>query len=453
MVVMIEQIQGQIEALSTSTDIHAQYISIILRTDEIDLRSLIGLNLSHNFYFKDGKEELIGIGSVKQLSATGFDRFNKVEKEFADLKESIIIINPDNIDYSPRLVGGFTFNLTQSVTIWNQIPPASLILPKFLFVRSGDDNFCVISGSSFSAIIDELNELRKEIARSSDSDKNTIPNKVEHIEYPIDKRTWKSTINKAHELMDNGELEKVVLSRVTEIKTRDRINPVAVMQRLNLEYPNCYQFMIQPAESTWFYGASPELLCEIKGSNLNSIALAGTYRRGSNLSEDREYSEQLMSSVKDRYEHQLVVDSIVNHLKAYTETIEHEDDPSILQLSNVIHLKTGITGKLDHDSTIFDILSVLHPTPALGGIPRETAIQFIRDHESHPRGLYASPVGWIDLQGNGKMIVAIRSAITKDNLTWLYAGAGIVRQSDAELEWDEIELKFKPIMKALEVKL
>ena len=125
------------------------------------------------------------------------------------------------------------------------------------------------------------------------------------------------------------------------------------------------------------------------------------------------------------------------------------DEPEVLQLSNIQHLYTPIEGTLRKANGVLPILEVLHPTPALGGVPRKEAMEFIRESEPVPRGWYAAPIGWIDCDLDGAFNVAIRSAVSQDNRVWLYSGAGIVGKSIPEKEWDETSLKFKPMLNAL----
>ena len=124
--------------------------------------------------------------------------------------------------------------------------------------------------------------------------------------------------------------------------------------------------------------------------------------------------------------------------------------PSVLELPNLQHLATSFSGHLNVNRNLFDLVQVLHPTPAVGGVPREKAMDLIRNLEGD-RGWYAGPVGWIDHRGNGQSSVAIRSAIIQGNHATLFAGSGIVAGSNAKMEEQETELKFKPLLIALGV--
>src|SRR5690606_29215481 len=115
----------------------------------------------------------------------------------------------------------------------------------------------------------------------------------------------------------------------------------------------------------------------------------------------------------------------------------HVSETGLYKLSNIQHLYTPITGTLKNGISIVDVVSTLHPTPALGGDPRDIAMRLIGEYEPVPRGWYAAPVGWIDRHMNGQFGVAIRSAVAQGQRVWMYAGAGIVKDSQPQKEWDE----------------
>ena len=156
-----------------------------------------------------------------------------------------------------------------------------------------------------------------------------------------------------------------------------------------------------------------------------------------------------MANPKERLEHGLVVDVLEENLRPIVTRLKIAPQPSLLKLSNIQHLKTPITGKLKSTKGILPVIEALHPTPALGGRPRDIALSIINENEPISRGWYGSPIGWLDPQQNGVFAVAIRSAVTVNQETLLYAGAGIVADSIPDKEWRETQLKFKPLTDAL----
>jgi menaquinone-specific isochorismate synthase len=179
------------------------------------------------------------------------------------------------------------------------------------------------------------------------------------------------------------------------------------------------------------------------------MSLAGSIGRSADPLADAELGQELLESAKDRHEHDLVVMSILSRLAPLTSQLEISPQPGIYKLSNIQHLFTPIRGTLNSADGILPLVEVLHPTPALGGSPRDLAMEFISRAEPVPRGWYAAPVGWIDYKLDGAFAVAIRSAVAQERRAWLYAGAGIVADSVPEKEWAETGLKFRPMLDAL----
>ena len=158
---------------------------------------------------------------------------------------------------------------------------------------------------------------------------------------------------------------------------------------------------------------------------------------------------RFLNDPKERHEHALVVETLRERLEPLTSELSVPDEPQILKLSNVLHLHTPIEGRLKAKSGVLPVIEKLHPTPAMGGKPRDLALDFIRKAEPVPRGWYAAPIGWIDSDLDGTFGVAIRSAVSQDKRVWLYAGVGIVADSQPQREWDETALKFRPMLGAL----
>jgi menaquinone-specific isochorismate synthase len=259
---------------------------------------------------------------------------------------------------------------------------------------------------------------------------------------------WTQGIRTAQAHMDAGDLTKVVLARVAEIRFDGRVNIDAALDKLAAAYPETYRFLFEARPGHAFFGATPELLAKVDGQRVTTMGLAGSIRRGETPDDDARLAADLLASAKDRHEHQIVVDRMRQRLEPVSEALEI-GETGIMRLSNIQHLHTPISGTLRRGEGVLPVVAALHPTPALGGEPRETALRLIDELEPVPRGWYAAPVGWIDRQMDGEFGVAIRSAVVQDQRAWLYAGAGIVRESDPQKEWDETQLKFAPMLHAL----
>nr|MBP8110624.1 chorismate-binding protein [Caldilineaceae bacterium] len=167
---------------------------------------------------------------------------------------------------------------------------------------------------------------------------------------------------------------------------------------------------------------------------------------GATTEEDAAHAAGLLASAKDRHEHALVVDALRRRLLPITRQLDMADEPQILTLSNIHHLHTPVRATLTEPLGVLPLVELLHPTPALGGSPRDLALAFIQEHEPTLRGWYAGPVGWIDANLDGSFAVAIRSAVVQERRAWLYAGGGIVPDSVPQQEWEETGWKFRPML-------
>lgn len=176
---------------------------------------------------------------------------------------------------------------------------------------------------------------------------------------------------------------------------------------------------------------------------------ADGHRRGDTDDEDEWLANELLGSEKDNHEHELVAETIREQLAPLSAEIR-VGDRGIRKLATVQHLWTPIDATLERDEHVLSLVDALHPTPAVGGLPPEAALDVIRDTEPFDRGWYAAPVGWFDADGDGSFAVALRSAIVEETLATLFAGVGLVADSDPDAEWDEVQLKYRPILDELE---
>jgi isochorismate synthase len=280
----------------------------------------------------------------------------------------------------------------------------------------------------------------------------TALTKAKHtVTYPMPYATWAQMIERAKDQFQSGVLHKVVLARVCEVQLPRLVDLVGALTYLQRRYAECYTFLFEPQPHHAFFGATPELLIATQGKHFTTMGLAGSAKRGATPDEDARLADALLNSAKDRYEHALVVAAVQQRLEPLAEALDIPDTPSVYTLSNIHHLYTPIHGTLQEANGVLPLVETLHPTPALGGAPRDLALAFISAAESVTRGWYAAPVGWIDHKLDGAFGVAIRSAIAQRQRAWLYAGAGIVAESEAQKEWEETGWKFRPIQEALGV--
>lgn len=409
------------------------------------------------FYWADGETILAGFGMAVNVRAWGNGRFSSIQQQAQDLFNGAVL----ETDFlaRPRLFGGFAFrdDFAPDIT-WSAFHPAHFFLPHYQFTQKGSQTWLTINAhveeGDPQAILTQLQEalsIRREVLQSTHVVTATPPPTVTKLAYPLSQGAWHTMLTQAIERMKEGELSKVVLSRVCEVWLAEDAPILSALAYLNMAYSQCIRFLFEPRAHHSFFGATPELLIGLNGRSLETMALAGSIQRGGDVVEDEQYAQMLLNSAKDRYEHELVAQALRQKLEPLSQQLEMSQTPQIYQLSNIQHLYTPVTATLNEPQTVFSLLEQLHPTPALGGTPRHIAMETIQQSEPVLRGWFASPVGWVDGEMNGRFAVAIRSAVAQKQRAWLYAGAGIVADSDPASEWAETELKFKPMKQALGV--
>lgn len=253
---------------------------------------------------------------------------------------------------------------------------------------------------------------------------------------------WLERVAEASAAIERGGLDKVVLARDVHIWSRRGFNERMLLARLGERFPQCYTFACRG-----LIGASPELLVARDGEIVRSLTLAGSARRGEGAA-DLRLGDDLLSSSKDRREHELAVRSVTDVLEVHCKDVVTEG-PEVLRLANVQHLATRVNGRVEETTSALDLAGHLHPTAAVGGTPTAAALDLIRRREEMSRGRYAGPVGWVDARGDGEWAIALRCAYLDGGRGRLFAGAGIVEGSEPEAELEETRLKLRAMMSVL----
>jgi isochorismate synthase len=260
---------------------------------------------------------------------------------------------------------------------------------------------------------------------------------------------WHAAIAEVLSAIEAGRIQKAVLARFLDLTLARRASPLASLRHLRKENRRAHVFYLEPTPGRTFLGAAPELLARLRGDSFEATAVAGSVPREVDLSADRVRVRHLLASAKDRAEHALTSEEMVEVLVPFLEEMEVEAEPRVLSLSRIHHLETTIRGRANPGEDILSLVEALHPTPAVCGRPRSEALALIRAAEPFERGWYAGPVGWFDADGDGDFVPALRSAVGDGRHWRLFAGAGIVSGSDSEAEWEETALKFEPALQAI----
>jgi isochorismate synthase len=256
---------------------------------------------------------------------------------------------------------------------------------------------------------------------------------------------WCGLVERATKAMAEGAFEKVVLARQVDVATDHPLDRHAVLDRLRTAYPGCHIVGVGG-----FVAASPELLVSVAGDIVRSHPMAGTAPRGGDPATDQRLAASLLSSATYRHEHQVTIDMVHDTLLGWCSYVDYEAEPSVVAVANVQHLATLVEGRLSHPTpSVLDLVAALHPTPAVAGRPRDLAVDWIAAHEGIDRGRYAGTAGWVDGRGNGAWAVSVRCAEIDGATARVWAGNGIVADSDPATELAETRAKLQALLSAI----
>jgi salicylate biosynthesis isochorismate synthase/menaquinone-specific isochorismate synthase len=265
---------------------------------------------------------------------------------------------------------------------------------------------------------------------------------------PMPPSHYEEAVARAVERICAGQVEKIVLAREVDVHAPLAHDPAAVLGLLRQEFRSCYVFAVGRGETT-FIAASPELLVRREGQRASSVALAGSIGRSADPAVDDHLGERLLRSEKDRQENAIVARRIARTLRPLSVWTTAAPEPALVRVANIQHLATPIRAQLATAVPVIGLAGALHPTPAVGGEPGPEAARMIPALEGIDRGWYAGAVGWSDTSGDGEFCVALRCALLRGVVARLYAGCGIVRNSDPAAELAETEVKLGALLPVL----
>lgn len=412
-----------------------------------------------HFYIERASDEeaLAGAEAVVEARFDGPDRFAQV-KAFSDeiLENTIAVGDLSEAFTGPHFFTAFAFD--DSVPEGSAFSAATVFLPRWQVSRSKgkygavaniridtdtnvDELVARVWGaySKFGAF-DYASE--EEFVKEQPEPQVLSREELASDEYP-------QAVEAALGEIRSGAYEKIVLARGVELKADQAWQPLNTLNRLRERFSGCFTFSYGGGAAGSFIGATPERLLQIRDGHLLTEAIAGSAPRGVTAGEDAKFARGLLESAKDQHEHAYVRDSIIRRLANLGVEAKAEGAPRLLPLANVQHLRTPIKAEVGETVHLLDMLADMHPTPAVGGTPREASVPRIKDLEKIDRGLYAGVVGWFNHLNEGEMVVSIRSALIEGETAKLYAGAGIVEGSDPEKEMRETEMKLHALLDVL----
>ncbi|MBI2518340.1 MAG: isochorismate synthase [Opitutae bacterium] len=437
-----------------------QLVSISVAVDSLDplavLESIFEPGELH-FYIERPTQgfAVAGAEAVLQFQSAGPRRFAEAKAFIAQTLAHTIAVGPVTENFAgPHffLAAGFADDAAPDAAF----PALRLFVPRWQVSRMGDGSVAVANlPITADAPVDLITaKVWKAHAKFRSFDytaaqRRDRPSAPKRIEELGGSGGYQRAVTQALTEIARGDYEKIVLARAQRLTTAEEFHPLGVLNHLRQRYPSCYAFSVANGRGQSFIGASPERLVRVAGGRMHTEALAGSAPRGRTASEDAAFARALQQSDKDQREHRLVLDSLARRVADLGLKLEYASQPRLLALANVQHLHTPVSATLPEGVHILDVLERLHPTPAVGGTPREPAVAAIRRLEGFSRGLYAGPIGWVDHRGGGEFCVGLRSALIDGRTATAYAGAGIVAGSDPENEFAETELKFKALVEAL----
>jgi menaquinone-specific isochorismate synthase len=325
-----------------------------------------------------------------------------------------------------------------------------LIVPEVTVFAPADraaSMLVVGSPDRVSELVDQLSSGLPEIVTGAPGIECTPPPDDFRLVSARPHQDFLTRVNAALAEIRSGRLDKVVLAREVTVQANRPLRQADLLGRLRALHPSCTTFALDG-----FIGATPELLIRRNGKQIASHPLAGTAARSGNAEADHRAEAALLASLKERSEHRAVVDAISSALAPVVERLEVPDRPEILELRNVSHLGTSITGSLARRDGAFpsalELVGLLHPTPAVAGTPVDLALDYLAKLEELDRDRYAGPLGWVDARADGEWYLGIRSAIVAGSSARLFAGVGIVADSDPAEELAETQLKLQAFLAA-----
>lgn len=390
---------------------------------------------------------LLGLGASVVHYETGPHRFSSMAASVAGTFARVKRLDTDGP--GPRFVGGFGFAASDGEPDgwWGGFPAACMVMPEVCLVATEGQAWAIATthGTDVSSTdaVSHLTNLLDRLRPPPRGDADPVPVTMAPDE---GSRGYRHLVAAAASEIAAGSFQKLVVARAVDATTG--ANPARILDSLRRRYPQCVTYAISAGDRL-FLGATPEPLVARRGREVHSVALAGTIARGADQATDDHLAARLMADPKEREEHGHVVSGIRHTLATMGVSLEPEDPPSLRKLATVQHLETQILGRTASQTSLIELAGALHPTPAVGGLPEEGAVEWIAQHEELDRGWYAGPIGYVAADGDGEFHVALRCALLRGSIARCFVGAGIVAGSDPDRELAETTAKLRAIAGSL----
>lgn len=408
-----------------------------------DLLDAFAASKADAFFWQQPSQNfsLLGLGAAVSIEPQGDARCEDAIAWWREQAASAVAV--PGSDAQPVAVGGMSYaeQATHGDGVWSDWPRGAWVAPAVVLERRGNQASAQLQAVTAGAADDAIALLAEALAAPPDPGGRDEDPEIVLRDDP-DHDWWDGSMRVVLDAIAAGELRKQVLARRVCAFAARPLNVTAVLRRLRERFPTATIFAVRRNGAT-FVGASPEELVGLRGDSIEAAALAGTSRGAD--------GSALLDDPKERREHAFVVDALVERLAPFCAGLDVPAGPQLMSLPNLAHLYTPVRGRLASARGLLELIADLHPTPAVGAVPRDA--DRAGELEPFDRGWYAGAVGWTrgDRGGNGAALVALRSALIRDDHAALYAGCGIVEGSEPEREWREARLKMEAVRGALGV--
>jgi isochorismate synthase len=433
--------------------------------DELDPAAIVCASRrpgEHWFVFEQPERAhavVAGLGAATSIHASGAARFQSVAERWRALAAAAVADPADEpAGGGPVAIGGFAFAPDGGrAPHWQGFEPASLTVPQLMLTRLQRRGESIVRLTLAALarpddvpeeLLAQLQQRLSELQTSPLPLLDPAPTGRFQVSSAMPPEHYEQAVARAAELIRAGELEKIVLAREVQVHAPAPYDPAALFGVLREEFPSCFVFCVGHGDAT-LIAASPELLVRREGHRVSTLALAGSTRRSADPAVDAHLGEQLLRNESYREEHAIVARRIERTLRPHAVWVTAAPEPELVTIANIQHLATPIRAQLTAPLDALELAGLMHPTPAVGGEPRDAAAAMIPALEGLDRGWYSGPVGWTDATGDGEFCVALRCALLHGNLARCYAGNGLVRDSDPARELAETEVKLQALLPLL----
>ena len=414
-----------------------------------DLLDAFAANTADAFYWEQPAQDIaiLGLGAADAIEPRGDTRFADAARWWRDTAAAAVAA--PGFEAQPFAAGGFAFAARASASddVWAGWPRGAWTAPAVVLERRGARGVVQLQTRS-AAVVDAALSLAAQAlaaqACHTETPGGSADPRIRFHDDP-DHDWWDGSMRVVLDAIASGALRKQVLARRVCALASRPIDVALVLRRLRDRFPSATIFAIRRRGGV-FLGASPEELVGLRGDAIEAAALGGTSRPGEGRDGD---ASALLQDPKELREHAFVVDALRERLAPFCTGLDVPSAPALMTLANLSHLYTPVSGRLSAPRGLLELIADLHPTPAVGAVPRDSDRSAVL--EPFDRGWYAGPVAWArgDRGGEGDAAVALRCALIHEDRAVLYAGCGIVRGSDPEREWREAGLKMEAVRGAL----